>query len=51
MIRVHDIVFHTLSRLYYKCENQKHERWMNMNLFYVKADRSSVPESYFTKTL
>lgn len=51
MIRVHDIVFHTLSGLYYKCENQKHERWMNMNKFYVLADRFAVPESYFIKKI
>lgn len=50
-IKMGDIVLHTLTGLYYKCENQKHERWMNMNNFYILADRSAVPESYFTKTL
>ncbi len=51
MIRVGDIVLHTLSKLYYICENKKQERWMNMNQYYVLQDRDVVPESYFYKAL
>jgi len=35
MIQVGDTVFHTLSKLCFLCENQKHERWMNMNPYYI----------------
>jgi hypothetical protein len=41
-IRVGDIVFHQLSKLLFKCENKKHERWMNMNPFYQKTDLKSI---------
>lgn len=51
MIRVNDIVLHTLSKLYYICENKKQERWMNMNPYYVLQDRDVVPRSYFEKAL
>lgn len=51
MIRVNDIVLHTLSKLYYICENKKQERWMSMNPFYVLQDRGVVPRSYFEKVL
>lgn len=43
MIRVHDVVFHSLSKLYFRCENKKMERWMNMNPYYVK---SVLPVNY-----
>lgn len=43
MIRKGDIVYHLLSKLYFKCENNKMERWMNMNNFYVK---SKQPKGY-----
>lgn len=43
MIKRGDIVFHLLSKLYFRCENNKMERWMNMNPFYVKA---KLPEGY-----
>lgn len=46
-IRVGFIVLHELSGLYYKCENKKQERWMNMNPFYKLAPNDSVPETYF----
>lgn len=49
MIKVGDIVFHELSRLYFKCENQKQERWMNMNPFYKTVMENLVPDSYFKK--
>lgn len=50
MIHVNDIVLHTISQLYYICENKKQERWMNMNPFYVLADKV-IPESYFKKNI
>lgn len=43
MIKKGDVAFHILSRLYFKCENTKMERWMNMNKFYVKA---VLPDNY-----
>lgn len=47
-IQVGDVALHTLSGLYYRCENKKHERWMNMNPFYIKS-KITPPESYFRK--
>jgi len=52
MIKVKDIVYHSLSGLYYRCENAKMEKWMNMNNFYRKATEEEVkglPELYFVK--
>lgn len=49
MIKVNDIVLHTLSGLYFICENKKQERWMNMNPYYSLSDKNAVPEGYFTK--
>lgn len=43
MIMVNDIVFHGLSKLYFRCENKKMERWMNMNPYFIK---SILPEGY-----
>jgi hypothetical protein len=38
------------SKLYYICENKKHEKWMNMNSYYVKkADNIILPQTYFKK--
>mgnify|MGYP001585026358 CR=1 FL=1 len=51
MIKVGDIVLHTLSKLYFKCENKKHQRWMNMNPFYMLAEKDKVPMGYFDKVL
>jgi hypothetical protein len=48
-IKVGNIVFHELSKLYFRCENKKHERWMNMNPFYKLVSNDSVPEKYFKK--
>jgi len=48
-IKKGDIVLHVLSSLYYKCENKKHEIWMNENRYYIKMDINIVPESYFYK--
>ncbi len=46
-IVVGDIVLHTLSGLYYKCENNKHQRWMNENPYYELQDKNVVPPTYF----
>lgn len=48
-IKVGDIVLHSLSGLYFYCENKKHERWMNMNSFYSIAPTDVVDKSYFLK--
>lgn len=37
-----DIVFHQLSKLLFRCENNKHQRWMNMNQFYQKTDLKTI---------
>lgn len=51
MIRVGDIVQHQLSKLYFICENNRHERWMNMNPFYILAPINLIlPQNYFKKT-
>ena len=48
MIRVNDVVLHIPSGLYYKCENTKHERWMNDPLaFYKIASIHDVSDGYF----
>jgi hypothetical protein len=47
MIKVGDIVLHELSGLFYRCENKKHERWMNMNPYYKPLQGKIVPENYF----
>lgn len=46
MIKVGDIVLHTLSKLHFRCENTKHERWMNMNPYYVKTDLKEEPKNF-----
>jgi len=42
-------VLHELSGLYYRCENNKHEKWMNWNPYYKVVPKDSIPESYFKK--
>lgn len=49
MIKQKDIVLHTLSGLYFICENTKMEIWMNMNPYYIPADRKQISETYFLK--
>jgi hypothetical protein len=49
MIKVGDIVLHTISGLYYKCENNKQQRWMNMSTFYKVANDIILPPNYFIK--
>jgi hypothetical protein len=52
MVSVNDIVLHTLSGLYYRCENKKQSRWMVENKYYVKVDKlNAPPESYFYKNI
>lgn len=41
-IIVGDIVYHQLSKLLFRCENNKHMRWMNMNPFYVKTNLTKI---------
>lgn len=48
-IRVGDIVFHQLSKLLFKCENKKHERWMNMNTYYVKTNIKTIDYEQYEK--
>jgi hypothetical protein len=50
MIKIHDIVLHELSRLYFICENKKQEKWMNLNPFYKLVPKDSVDPLYFKKT-
>jgi len=50
MIKVKDTVLHTLSGLYYLCENTKHEKWMNQNPYYKLVQKDIVSESYFYKS-
>jgi hypothetical protein len=50
MIKVGDIVLHQLSGLFYRCENKKMERWMNMNDYYIAVPDFLKPDpSYFHK--
>jgi len=49
MIHVGDTVLHTLSNLYFICENKKHEKWMNTNQYYIQVSKDSVSPSYFKK--
>jgi hypothetical protein len=45
-IKMGDIVIHTLSKVTFRCENKKHERWMNMNPYYVKAPEGTKILNY-----
>lgn len=48
-IKVGDIVYHQLSKLLFKCENKKHERWMNMNPYYQKTDLKTIDYDQWDK--
>jgi hypothetical protein len=48
-IRVGDIVLHQLSKLLFKCENKKHERWMNMNPYYIKTKLKTIDYEQFER--
>ena len=37
-IKKGDIVLHWLSKILFRCENAKMERWMNMNPLYKKTN-------------
>jgi len=41
-IQVGDIVYHQLSKLLFRYENNKHMRWMNMNPFYIKTTLKQI---------
>lgn len=49
-VKVGDIVYHQLSKLLFKCENNKHERWMNMNEFYQKTNLNKIDYEQFEKS-
>jgi len=45
-----DVVLHTLSNLYFICENDQQARWMNLPFaFYIPVPADVVPKSYFDK--
>lgn len=48
-ILVGDIVYHQLSKLLFRCENKKHERWMNMNPFYIKTSLKEINYDHFAE--
>lgn len=49
-IKKNDVVYHVPSGLYYRCENGKHEKWMNSHPAYKKVSINEVPFGYFEKT-
>jgi hypothetical protein len=49
-IKKGDIVYHQLSKLLFRCENTKHERWMNMNTYYVKTDLKTIDYEQWERT-
>lgn len=49
MIKKGDMVFHSLSFLYYICENNQQARWMNENKYYIQCNNVIVPFYYFLK--
>lgn len=51
MIVKGDVVLHSLSGLYYECENNKQAIWMNMNPYYLVASKQDVPDGYFSKNI
>lgn len=44
-----DLVLHTLSNLYFICENNQQARWMNSNPYYQSVPSDAVPASYHAK--
>lgn len=46
-IGVGDIVYHQLSKLLFRCENNKMMRWMNMNHYYVRTNLSTIDYDKF----
>lgn len=49
-IQVGDIVYHQLSKLLFRCENKKMQRWMNMNHYYLKTDLKTIDYDSFERT-
>lgn len=47
-IKVRDTVYHSLSKLYFICENKKQEKWMNENKYYSKSN-IELPNNYHKK--
>ena len=47
-IKKGDNVYHSLSGLYYICENKKDVKWMNENKYYSKSI-VKLPEDYHKK--
>jgi hypothetical protein len=41
-IKKGDIVYHQLSKLLFRCENSKHETWMNENPYYQKTALKTI---------
>jgi len=48
-IMVGDIVYHQLSKLLFRCENNKMMRWMNMNPFYIKTNSKTIDYNIWEK--
>lgn len=48
-IKIGDIAYHQLSKLVFRCENKKHERWMNMNPYYLKTDLKTIDYEQFER--
>lgn len=46
-IKKGDIVYHQLSKLLFRCENQHHERWMNLNPYYIKTHLKNIDYDAF----
>lgn len=42
MIKRNDIVVSKINGLLFKCENGKHEKWMNLNHNYVKTPLKTI---------
>jgi hypothetical protein len=49
-IIVGDIVYHQLSKLLFRCEDKKQQRWMNMNPFYIRTNLKEIDYSKFEYT-
>lgn len=50
MIVKGDIVYHQLSGLLFRCENSKHEKWMNLNRFYIRTHLKEINYDQWEKT-
>ena len=50
-IKKGDIVYHTLSRLLFRCENSHHERWMNDNHYYQLTPLKTIDYEQWERLL